>query len=133
MNRIKRQPPRATSLFKARPGSRRPGPLTCKGKTMTPTARSDAPPDPQGAERPPPHPATGLDVCIERTSPPGQAMAPKDALWPSRIRRLAQATLRAWGLADFTDSVELLLSELVTNARRHGHGKEVGVRLRHRA
>jgi anti-sigma regulatory factor (Ser/Thr protein kinase) len=34
-------------------------------------------------------------------------------------RRFATATARSWGLASITDLLELLVSELVTNAVRH--------------
>ncbi|MBW5421297.1 SpoIIE family protein phosphatase [Streptomyces sp. BG9H] len=38
---------------------------------------------------------------------------------PSRARRLARSALVRWGLEDMTDSVELLVSEVVTNAVRY--------------
>ncbi|MFF3640021.1 SpoIIE family protein phosphatase [Streptomyces sp. NPDC002564] len=38
---------------------------------------------------------------------------------PSRARRLARSALVRWGLEDLTDSVELLVSEVVTNAVRY--------------
>ncbi|WP_306334201.1 SpoIIE family protein phosphatase [Streptomyces sp. KL118A] len=38
---------------------------------------------------------------------------------PSRARRLARSALARWGLEDLTDSVELLVSEVVTNAVRY--------------
>ncbi|WP_244177828.1 ATP-binding SpoIIE family protein phosphatase [Streptomyces atriruber] len=38
---------------------------------------------------------------------------------PSRARRLARSALTRWGLEDLTDSVELLVSEVVTNAVRY--------------
>ena len=53
-----------------------------------------------------------------------------DAL-PTRVRDargLARDTLAAWGLAELSDTVELLVSELVTNAVRHGAG-DIGLRL----
>ncbi|WP_369228600.1 ATP-binding protein (plasmid) [Streptomyces sp. R39] len=45
------------------------------------------------------------------------------------IRRICGAKLRAWGLERFTDSMQLLLSELVTNAIQHGSASQIGVRL----
>ncbi|AQW55347.1 MULTISPECIES: ATP-binding protein [Streptomyces] len=39
-----------------------------------------------------------------------------------RARRLAIAQLGVWGLHDFSDDAELLVSELVTNALRHAGG-----------
>ncbi|MFF0537104.1 SpoIIE family protein phosphatase [Streptomyces coelicoflavus] len=38
---------------------------------------------------------------------------------PGKARRLARRTLARWGMEDLTDSVELLVSELVTNAVRY--------------
>ena len=38
---------------------------------------------------------------------------------PGRARRLARHALSRWGLEDLTDSVELLISEVVTNAVRY--------------
>ncbi|MFK4071276.1 SpoIIE family protein phosphatase [Streptomyces sp. NPDC029674] len=38
---------------------------------------------------------------------------------PSRARRLARSALVRWGLEEMTDSVELLVSEVVTNAVRY--------------
>ncbi|WP_055532510.1 ATP-binding SpoIIE family protein phosphatase, partial [Streptomyces alboniger] len=38
---------------------------------------------------------------------------------PSRARRLARSALVRWGLEDMTDAVELLVSEVVTNAVRY--------------
>ncbi|MEV0257440.1 SpoIIE family protein phosphatase [Streptomyces sp. NPDC050732] len=38
---------------------------------------------------------------------------------PSRARRLARSALVRWGLEELTDSVELLVSEVVTNAVRY--------------
>ncbi|MFD8039756.1 ATP-binding SpoIIE family protein phosphatase, partial [Streptomyces bauhiniae] len=38
---------------------------------------------------------------------------------PGRARRLARTALADWGLEDLTDSVELLVSEVVTNAVRY--------------
>ncbi len=45
-----------------------------------------------------------------------------------QARALARETLTTWGLADLSDTVELLVSELVTNAVRHGAG-DIGLRL----
>ncbi|MBP2707451.1 ATP-binding protein [Microbispora sp. RL4-1S] len=41
---------------------------------------------------------------------------------PARARRLTRARLAAWGMEDRCDVAELLVSELVTNAVRHGRG-----------
>ncbi|MBY8877073.1 SpoIIE family protein phosphatase [Actinacidiphila acidipaludis] len=45
----------------------------------------------------------------------------------ARARELARDQLLAWGLDDLVDTTELLVSELVTNALRHGYGD---IRLR---
>ncbi|MDX3242291.1 SpoIIE family protein phosphatase [Streptomyces sp. ME18-1-4] len=45
-------------------------------------------------------------------------LEPEDAA-PGRARRLARRALSRWGLEDMTDSVELLVSEVVTNAVRY--------------
>ncbi|MCC9311285.1 ATP-binding protein [Kitasatospora sp. RB6PN24] len=44
-------------------------------------------------------------------------------------RRLVDGTLRDWGLRELTDSVRLLVSELVTNAVRHTGCTRIVVRL----
>nr|WP_173937377.1 ATP-binding SpoIIE family protein phosphatase [Streptomyces chartreusis] len=46
------------------------------------------------------------------------SLEPEDSA-PGRARRLARRTLSRWNLEDLGDSVELLVSELVTNAVRH--------------
>ncbi|OKI67793.1 hypothetical protein AMK15_07095 [Streptomyces sp. MJM1172] len=52
---------------------------------------------------------------------------------PARARALLRAQFTEWDIgAEPTDSAELLLSELVTNAVRHArapHGRGIGVRL----
>jgi serine phosphatase RsbU (regulator of sigma subunit)/anti-sigma regulatory factor (Ser/Thr protein kinase) len=45
-------------------------------------------------------------------------LEPEDAA-PGRARRLARHALARWGLQELTDSVELLVSEVVTNAVRY--------------
>ncbi|MCX5560439.1 ATP-binding SpoIIE family protein phosphatase [Streptomyces sp. NBC_00038] len=45
-------------------------------------------------------------------------LEPEDAA-PGRARKLARRALSRWGLEDMTDSVELLVSEVVTNAVRY--------------
>ncbi|MEU6733928.1 MULTISPECIES: ATP-binding SpoIIE family protein phosphatase [Streptomyces] len=45
-------------------------------------------------------------------------LEPEDAT-PSRARRLARSALARWDLEELTDSVELLVSEVVTNAVRY--------------
>ncbi|MFD4577507.1 ATP-binding protein [Streptomyces sp. NPDC058417] len=73
---------------------------------------------------------TALDVSIERQPDPGiDGLSPQDAAWPKRLRCIVRASLTYWGQADLIESAELLLTELATNALRHGTGKEIGVRL----
>ncbi|MFG3078176.1 SpoIIE family protein phosphatase [Streptomyces sp. NPDC048225] len=52
---------------------------------------------------------------------------PEDAA-PGKARRLARRALARWGMEDLTDSVELLVSEVVTNAVRYA-SKPVTLRL----
>ncbi len=60
------------------------------------------------------------DAVGDWTLPPqGQSVA--------RGRELARDRLQAWGLDELVDTTELLVSELVTNALRHGEGD---IRLR---
>ncbi|GAA2718539.1 hypothetical protein GCM10010315_34220 [Streptomyces luteosporeus] len=60
----------------------------------------------------------------------GSAPLPeRDALCVSRMRRLTKARLRYCGLPWLADDVELLVSELVTNAITHSHGTEITMSL----
>ncbi|MFI1017574.1 ATP-binding protein [Streptomyces sp. NPDC020965] len=72
---------------------------------------------------------TGFDVVISRTGRGGDGLSPQDRSWPGQMRRVGREHLRMWGLDALGDSIELLLSELVTNGFRHGRGGPVGVRL----
>ncbi|WP_428952565.1 SpoIIE family protein phosphatase [Streptomyces sp. cg35] len=54
-------------------------------------------------------------------------LEPEDAA-PGRARRLARSALARWGLEEMTDSVELLVSEVVTNAVRYA-SRPVTLRL----
>ncbi|MFF9047814.1 SpoIIE family protein phosphatase [Streptomyces parvulus] len=54
-------------------------------------------------------------------------LEPEDAA-PGRARRLARRALARWGMEDLTDSVELLVSEVVTNAVRYA-SRPVTLRL----
>jgi anti-sigma regulatory factor (Ser/Thr protein kinase) len=47
----------------------------------------------------------------------------------ARARRLVRDALLGWGLPDAVETAELLVSEVVTNAVRHGDGAGVGLRL----
>ncbi|WP_309056507.1 SpoIIE family protein phosphatase [Streptomyces sp.] len=63
---------------------------------------------------------------------PGEAVGdwrlPREPRSVGRARELARAQLTSWGLASLVDTVELLVSELVTNALRYGEG-EIRLRL----
>lgn len=54
------------------------------------------------------------------------SLEPREA---ARARRLVRGQLRSWGLTEVTESVELLVSEVVTNAVRHAHGRRAELRL----
>ncbi|MFK4545222.1 serine phosphatase RsbU (regulator of sigma subunit) [Streptomyces tendae] len=54
-------------------------------------------------------------------------LEPEDAA-PGKARRLARRALARWGMEDLTDAVELLVSEVVTNAVRYA-SKPVTLRL----
>ncbi|MFJ5609201.1 ATP-binding protein [Streptomyces sp. NPDC093221] len=47
----------------------------------------------------------------------------------STARRLALSVVRVWGLPQFADTVELLVSELVGNAVRHTGARTFGLRM----
>ncbi|WUH90774.1 ATP-binding protein [Streptomyces sp. NBC_00433] len=50
----------------------------------------------------------------------------------STARRLALSVVRLWGLPQYGDTVELLVSELVGNAVRHTGARSFGLRMRRR-
>ncbi|MFG1811998.1 ATP-binding protein [Streptomyces sp. NPDC049040] len=50
----------------------------------------------------------------------------------STARRLALSVVRLWGLPQYADTVELLVSELVGNAVRHTGARGFGLRMRRR-
>ncbi|MGW0554022.1 ATP-binding SpoIIE family protein phosphatase [Streptomyces sp. NPDC002926] len=54
------------------------------------------------------------------------SLEPREA---ARARRLVRGQLRSWGLGDVTETVELLVSEVVTNAVRHARGRRAELRL----
>ncbi|MFZ3470527.1 ATP-binding protein [Streptomyces sp. 2.9] len=60
-------------------------------------------------------------------------MVPRSLRAPGRARALLREQFTEWGVApEPTRTAELLLSELVTNAVRHGRapqGRDIGVRL----
>ncbi|MFF3324661.1 SpoIIE family protein phosphatase [Streptomyces sp. NPDC002889] len=58
----------------------------------------------------------------------GDWQLPREPRSVGRARELARAQLLTWGLEALVDTVELLVSELVTNALRYGEG-EIRLRL----
>ncbi|MFE6855900.1 ATP-binding SpoIIE family protein phosphatase, partial [Streptomyces sp. NPDC057674] len=77
--------------------------------------------------------ADDIALLVARTrAVPGDRIAewnvPPDPSAVSASRAAATAQLRRWGLDDLVLGTELILSELVTNAIRHG-GSPIGVRL----
>ncbi|MFF3244814.1 SpoIIE family protein phosphatase [Streptomyces sp. NPDC002870] len=54
------------------------------------------------------------------------SLEPREA---ARARRLVRGQLRSWGLAGLNETVELLVSEVVTNAVRHTSGRRAELRL----
>ncbi|MGY1502943.1 ATP-binding protein [Streptomyces sp. QTS52] len=72
---------------------------------------------------------TGFDMSFARGSgSTAGAIAIADRAVPSRVRLIIRAGLKYWRLPDLAESAELLATELVTNAFKHGCG-DVGVRL----
>ncbi|MBC7268815.1 MAG: ATP-binding protein [Streptomyces sp.] len=76
-----------------------------------------------------------LRIARDPAAAPG-VITEADARWPGRLRRIARATLLHWqrqGLLAAAERLltteELLTTELVTNALRHGSGPEIDYRL----
>lgn len=57
------------------------------------------------------------------------AVVPRGLEAPSRLRAMAAAALDVWDLLELAEAVELCVSELVTNAVRHGTGSVIGFAL----
>lgn len=53
---------------------------------------------------------------------PSEAVPEHEARWAERCRRICTAKLQLWGMPDLIENAQLLTSELVTNALRHGDG-----------
>ncbi|MFD3422417.1 ATP-binding protein [Streptomyces decoyicus] len=71
-----------------------------------------------------------LSLSIKRQQhAPGRPVPESDGRWVRRLRRIGRAKLRYWGYQSLLDDLGLLISELVTNALRHGSGEEVDFRL----
>lgn len=52
-----------------------------------------------------------------------------DPIEVGRARAVVREQLHDWGLDALADDTELMVSELVTNAVRHAHGRHIGLRL----
>lgn len=61
-----------------------------------------------------------LESAVERPSLRTSLDVPLDDLAPRTARAFTRATLEAWELCDLRDRALLIVSELATNARRHG-------------
>lgn len=71
-----------------------------------------------------------LEVSIERhPDPDTDGLSKADAAWPQRLRRILRVALTHWGRHDLIETADLLLTELATNALRHGDGRDIGVRV----
>ncbi|MDH6612890.1 anti-sigma regulatory factor (Ser/Thr protein kinase) [Streptomyces sp. SAI-208] len=71
----------------------------------------------------------GIDVSFVRdSSSTAGTLGEADRAVPYRVRVIVRTALRQWGLPGLIEPAELLATELVTNAFRHGLG-DVGVRL----
>lgn len=70
-----------------------------------------------------------LSLTVERECLSGGEVPETTGVWVGRLRKIAGARLRLWSLSALVDDAQLLISELVTNAFRHGTGHEVTFRL----
>ncbi|MEO3978178.1 ATP-binding protein [Streptomyces sp. CAU 1734] len=71
----------------------------------------------------------GFAASLHRSRPPGDPLTERELSWPCRMRRLARTQLLWWDVEELTETVDVLVSELVTNAVQHGHGTTVTTRL----
>jgi anti-sigma regulatory factor (Ser/Thr protein kinase) len=73
---------------------------------------------------------TALEMSIERhPDPERDGLSAADAAWPKRLRLIVHAGLTYWGRPDLIETAQLLLTELATNALRHGQVRDIGVRV----
>jgi anti-sigma regulatory factor (Ser/Thr protein kinase) len=73
---------------------------------------------------------SALELSIERhPDPDTEGLSETDAAWPERLRRIVRAGLTYWRRTDLIDTAALLLTELATNALRHGKGSDISVRV----
>lgn len=105
--------------------------LTPDGASYLAQARAEPASQPR---QPGEHSADAVPGDAAASLTPGERCArwlfPRDPAEVRCARRQVRNELAAWGLAEHTDLLELVTSEIVTNAVRHGDGK-VEVRLAH--
>lgn len=96
-------------------GGRRAWRFAAAGRALWPDAGPTAlvPPATPGLAGHWPTPPSGRPRTARR-------VLPADAASPKAAREFARATLEEWGLADAVEDVLVAVSELVTNALRHG-------------
>jgi anti-sigma regulatory factor (Ser/Thr protein kinase) len=70
-----------------------------------------------------------LTLTVERECLSGGEVPGTTGVWVGRLRKIAGARLRLWSLSALVDDAQLLISELVTNAFRHGTSSQVTFRL----
>ncbi|MEU5977880.1 ATP-binding protein [Streptomyces sp. NPDC047315] len=67
-------------------------------------------------------PVAGFDMKLNRSTKAGEPLSDEDRLWPGLMRHAARAHATLWRLDHLVDTVDVLVSELVTNALQHGEG-----------
>lgn len=74
--------------------------------------------------------AAAFSMSIKRGPGPfSDGLSEIDAAWPSRLRRIVRARLIHWRCPGLIDTAELLITELATNALRHGKGDSIRVHM----
>jgi anti-sigma regulatory factor (Ser/Thr protein kinase) len=76
-----------------------------------------------------PHVIDDLFVAVEQETWQHDDIPSPATAWVGNLRRIAAGKLAAAGLSVLVDDVQLLVSELLTNAFQHGAGRQVGFRL----
>ncbi|UQA96566.1 ATP-binding protein [Streptomyces halobius] len=71
--------------------------------------------------------ALAMEAVIEHAELQSRISLSSDDLAPRRARAFTRTKLAEWGLDALADRVLLIVSELVTNARRHGRTKPEGL------
>ncbi|MFF7183157.1 ATP-binding protein [Streptomyces sp. NPDC008121] len=59
----------------------------------------------------------------------GAELTDAERAWPRRMRTAAAEMLREWGLSDLASDVQVVVSELVTNAVLHTSARQIAVRM----